>query len=128
MNVAAVAARRLSWSWNGLFRTRPRPARGAVARVRSDPRPGERRLARTVVLVTVVVVAIALLLVWVRLQSVNSGYELSAARHLAHRLEQEQLELELELATLKSPRRLERLAHERLGMGPPAAGQVVNVP
>jgi len=74
------------------------------------------------------VVAVALLLVWVRLQAVHMGYQLSAARHLAHHLEQEQRELEIEIATLTSPRRLEQLARERLGMGPPSAGQVVSVP
>jgi cell division protein FtsL len=66
--------------------------------------------------------------VWVRLQVVNAGYELSTARRLAHRLEQEQRELEIEVATLTSPRRLERVARERLGMGPPAPGQIVSVP
>jgi cell division protein FtsL len=100
-----------------------------VAEVRARPhRTGERRLSLAIVLGAVVVVAIALLLVWVRLQAVHTGYQLSAARHLAHRLEQEQRELELEIATLTSPRRLERLARERLGMGPPTSGQIVSVP
>jgi cell division protein FtsL len=74
------------------------------------------------------VVGIALLLVWVRLQAVHTGYQLSAARHLVHKLEQEQRELEMEISTLTSPRRLEVEARARLGMGPPAPGQIVNVP
>jgi cell division protein FtsL len=68
------------------------------------------------------------LLVWVRLQVVHAGYELSTARRLAHRLEQEQRELGIEVATLTSPRRLEKIARERLGMGPPTPGQIVSVP
>ena len=126
MSVAAVGTREGTVSWGALLRSR-RPRR-TVTGVRGRPQPGERRLARAIVVVALVVVGIALLLVWVRLQVVHTGYQLSAARHLAHRLEQEQRELELEIATLKSPRRIERLAHERLGMGPPASGQVVTLP
>jgi cell division protein FtsL len=99
-----------------------------VAGVRARPGAGEKRLALAVVLGVLLVVGVALLLVWVRLQAVHTGYQLSAARHLAHRLEQEQRELELEIATLTSPRRLELLARERLGMGPPTPGQIVRVP
>ena len=86
--------------------------------MRARPRAGERRLALAIALGTLMVVGVSLLLVWVRLQTVHTGYQLSTARHLAHRLEQEQRELELEIATLTSPRRLEQLARERLGMGP----------
>jgi cell division protein FtsL len=103
-------------------------AQDTVAAVRARPRAGERRLALSIVLAALTVVAASLVLVWVRLQAVHTGYQLSAARHLAHRLEQEQRELELEIATLTSPRRLERVARERLGMGPPAPGQIVSVP
>jgi cell division protein FtsL len=69
---------------------------------------------------------IALALVWVRLHVVHTGYELSTARQLELRLEQEQRELEIEIATRTSPRRLEEVARRRLGMGPPAPGQVVS--
>ena len=124
MSVAAVGARRMPAPWGRWLHA----AGDAVTGVRARPRPGERRLALAVGLGAMMVVAVALLLVWVRLQAVNTGYQLSAARHLAHRLEQEQRELELELATLTSPRRLELLARERLGMGPPTPGQIVNVP
>ena len=129
MSVAAVDTRRMPAPWGRSFPTPRRPSGDPVAEVRSRPqRAGERRLSLAIVLGAVVVVAVALLLVWVRLQAVHTGYQLSAARHLAHRLEQEQRELELEIATLTSPRRLELLARERLGMGPPTRGQIVSVP
>ncbi len=51
---------------------------------------------------------------------------LSTARQLELRLEQEQRELEIEIATRTSPRRLEEVARRRLGMGPPAPGQIVS--
>jgi len=124
----AVGTRRLPVFWGRAAQPAGRKSPDTVAGVRAQPQPGERRLGLALVLGAIVFVAVALLLVWVRLQSVHTGYQLSAARHLAHRLEQEQRELELELATLTSPGRLERLARERLGMGPPAPGQIVSVP
>ena len=105
-----------------------RPAPDGVAAVRARPRAGERRLTAAVALAVLMVIAGSLALVWVRLQTVHAGYDLSAARHLAHHLEQEQRELEIEIATLTSPRRLEHVARERLGMTPPAPGQIVSVP
>jgi cell division protein FtsL len=71
---------------------------------------------------------IALVLVWVRLQILHTGYDLSTARKLEIKLKHEQRELGLALATLTSPRRLEEAARGRLGMGPPAPGQVVSAP
>jgi cell division protein FtsL len=124
----AVGTRRFPVFWSRAPQSSGRKSSDTVAGVRAQPKPGERRLGLAIVLGGVVFVAVALLLVWVRLQSVHMGYQLSAARHLAHRLEQEQRELALELATLTSPRRLEHLARERLGMGPPAPGQIVSVP
>ncbi len=128
----AIAARRLpTVIWGHSLQAPGR--RGAeraseVARVRAHPQTGERRLMAVIGIGLLVVAGVALLLVWVRLQTVDTGYALSAARHLAHRLEQEQRELEMEISTLTSPRRLERVARERLGMGPPTPGQIVNVP
>jgi cell division protein FtsL len=119
MNVAAAPT-----PWIG----RPPAARGVVAGVRRRTSARERRLARQVGLGAAGALAIALLLVWIRLQVVHTGYELSTARQLEHKLEQEQRELALEIATLTSPRRLEELARERLGMRPPAPGQVVSPP
>jgi cell division protein FtsL len=123
----AVDTRRLPAPWTSSLRSSNSGRRGAVAGVR-ERTPGERRLGRAIGLGFALVIAIALLLVWVRLHTVHTGYQLSAARHLVHKLEQEQRELELEIATLTSPRRLESLARERLGMGPPRPGQIVSVP
>jgi cell division protein FtsL len=120
MNVAVA--------WGRSLHQAGRSAPATVAAVRARPTDGERRLTFAIGVGALMVVGVALLLVWVRLQAVHTGYQLSAARHLTHRLEQEQRELELEIATLTSPRRLETLARERLGMGPPAAGQIVSVP
>ncbi|MCC6767074.1 MAG: cell division protein FtsL [Deltaproteobacteria bacterium] len=118
MSIAAV------WERSG-----PLAGRGAAASVGAARARGtDRRVVLMAGLGVSMVVGVALLLVWVRLQAVHTGYQLSAARHLVHKLEQEQRELGIEIATLTSPRRLETLARERLGMGPPTPGQIVSVP
>lgn len=121
----AVAARA---GWVGRAYTRAGPMRGAVASVRRRWSERERPLAREIGVVAVVAFVIALALVWVRLQVVHVGYDLSTARQLERKLGQEQRELTLEIATLTSPRRLEELARARLGMRPPLEDQVVSAP
>jgi cell division protein FtsL len=81
-----------------------------------------------VVLLSFVLVGVALAHVWLRLQVVQMGYELSTASKLQNQLEQEQRELKVELATLMSPDRLEALARRRLGLAPPEKGQVIILP
>src|SRR5690242_17860697 len=62
-----------------------------------------------------------------RILVVRVGYQLSTAEAQYQRLSREHDRLKLELATLKSPAKLERVARERLGMGPPPGGRVVAV-
>jgi cell division protein FtsL len=73
-------------------------------------------------------VGVALVHVWLRLQVVHMGYVLSTTTKLQSRLEQENRELKLELATLTSPKRLEATARKRLGLVPPEKGQVIILP
>jgi cell division protein FtsL len=66
--------------------------------------------------------------VWLRLQVVHMGYVLSTTTKLHGRLEQENRELKVELATLTSPDRLEAMARRRLGLMSPEKGQVIVLP
>jgi cell division protein FtsL len=66
--------------------------------------------------------------VWLRLETVNLGYELSSARQMQLRLEHERQELEVEIATLRDPARIADIARRRLGMRDPEKGQVVVLP
>ena len=63
--------------------------------------------------------------VWVRLQVTELGYGLSTAREIVASLEQEQRELETELAMLTAPQHLAEEAGRRLRMREPKPGQVV---
>jgi len=76
----------------------------------------------------VVLIALCMVQVWLRLQVMHVGYELSVAHEMRLRLEQEQRELEVELATLRDPGRVGELARRRLGMAEPRADQVVVLP
>lgn len=68
----------------------------------------------------------AALQVWVQLQTTELGYEIGLVRQLMRRAASERGELEAELAAVTSPRALDRAA-ARLGLRPPAEGQVVGL-
>lgn len=84
-----------------------------------------RRNVLAPVALSVLVAALALLLVWQRLRVVQFGYVLSSAAKLERRLEGDNRELKIELATLTAPGRLESMARERLGLKEPRQEQVV---
>jgi cell division protein FtsL len=91
-------------------------------------RRGGRRLFFFTTLLALALIAVVLVHVWLRLQVVKTGYVLSTASKLQSRLEQENRELKIELATITSPDRLESLARRRLGLVPPDKGQVIILP
>jgi cell division protein FtsL len=102
---------------------RPRPDRR-----RSRPDDARRRRRSHVgyaLIAAAVLVACGLAHVWVRLQVTEFGYELNTTREIIARLEQEQRELETELAMLTAPQRLTEEARRRLRLSEPKPGQVV---
>ena len=86
-----------------------------------------RWLVRRTIALGLVLVALAMAMVWVRLQVTEIGYQLSAARQMQDRLEQQRRELEVELAMLRDRSHLAELATKRLGMRDPDKGQVVEL-
>ena len=71
--------------------------------------------------------AVGILHVTSRVFVVDMGYRLSKAQAEANNLTRENDRLKLELATLKAPARLERLAREQLGMMMPPGSAVVSL-
>jgi cell division protein FtsL len=69
--------------------------------------------------------ALGIFHVWSRTRVLAAGYELGRLESEHRQLLAERDRLKLEVATLRSPGRLERFARERLGMAPPAPGAVV---
>lgn len=72
--------------------------------------------------------AVGILHVTSRVLVVDMGYRLSKAQSEGNALTRENDRLKLELATLKAPARLEKLAREQLGMMMPAGSAVVSLP
>jgi cell division protein FtsL len=71
--------------------------------------------------------AVGILHVSSRVLVVDMGYRLSRAEAESRTLTRENDRLKLELATLKAPARLERVAKEQLGMAMPKGGAVVSL-
>lgn len=81
---------------------------------------GGRALA--LMLLTVFFTTAALAHVWVRLQVVRLGYNLSRETEREKSLQQIHRKLQVEKALLRNPERLERLARERLRLTMPNPG------
>ena len=92
-------------------------------RLHREPDPRARRSAATMVLCSIVLVALALGAVAFRIEQVHLAYRLDALRAERARTEVLIRQLEVELATLRSPGRLEQRAR-RIGMTAPALDQV----
>jgi cell division protein FtsB len=117
----------------------PRPKGGAhtltVRRPLVSPQLDRRRfvqamrrwLVRRTIALGLVLLGLCIVQVWLRLQVVDVGYQLSAARQMQQRLEQQRRELEVELAMLRDRAHLGELATKRLGMRDPEKGQVVDL-
>jgi cell division protein FtsL len=91
-------------------------------------RAGRRQHVFIAGLSALALIGVVLVHVWLRLQVVQMGYALSTISKLQGRLEQENRELKVELATLTSPERLEALARSRLGLVTPDKGQIIVLP
>ena len=87
----------------------------------SDPRA--RRSAAALLLCSIVLVALALGVVAIRIEQIHLAYRLDALRAERTRTEVLIRQLEVELATLRSPGRIEQRARQ-LGMVAPSMAQV----
>jgi cell division protein FtsL len=103
-------------------------AAGGRERPARTPRGARRQSIFWIAGLLVVLMALVWLHVWLRLQVVHLGYVLSTTSKLQGRLEQENRELKIELATMTSPERLESLARRRLSLRQPEKGQVIVLP
>ena len=81
----------------------------------------------TALLFAAPVVAAALFYVWTHVHAVRLGYALSDAGERHQTLVEEQRALELDVAALKAPERLESVA-KKYGLAPPKPEQVIRMP
>jgi cell division protein FtsL len=89
-----------------------------------------RKLKTTMIWIIFMTMFIAELLIytWCRVQYVGIGYEISKAAH--HHQEHINLQnnLKVELASLKSPDRIAKIAKNQLGLKTPTPAQVIIIP
>ncbi|MDQ3263919.1 MAG: cell division protein FtsL [Myxococcota bacterium] len=78
------------------------------------------------VVLAVAFVGVGVFHVTARVMVVEAGYRLSRLETENREMIRENDTLKLELATLKSPARMEKLAREQLGMTPPPPGAVLS--
>jgi cell division protein FtsL len=96
------------------------------------PARARRRINRRMVVVGavffVVLIGELFLYAWVRMQCVRAGYDIGVLMKEQRQLAELQDSLKVELARLKSPQRITRIARDNLGMTLPAPKQVLVMP
>lgn len=75
-----------------------------------------------------VFIAELLVYTWVRVQCVRVGYEISALNKEQQGLTELQANLKVELARLKAPQRITKIAQEKLGLTLPTPKQIMVLP
>lgn len=65
---------------------------------------------------------------WCRVQSVRVKYQIAAETAKHEHLVELRDNLKIEIARLKSPRRITEIARRQLGLTTPTAGQIVSIP
>ncbi len=93
-------------------------------RRKARPKTRHRGMVILMFLALVVVCSAAASQVWTRLRSINSGYKLTEVNAEHSRLVETNRQLKIELALLKSPARIKRIASSKLGMASPRPHQV----
>ena len=88
-------------------------------------RESPARVVGRVALSVAAVAAVGLFHVWSHTRVTTAGYRLGELQRARSALVAERGRLEVEVAALRAPGRLESFARTRLGMAPPAPGAVV---
>ncbi|MFH0786536.1 MAG: cell division protein FtsL [Pseudomonadota bacterium] len=65
-----------------------------------------------------------LVYIWLHVQTVNFSYDIAKAQKQKRELSEMNKKLRVQLANLKSPERIEGIALTKLGLRPPAKGQI----
>ena len=79
----------------------------------------------TFIFVTLVLMAVALVYVWSHIRMTELEYKVAEEMTIKEKLIEEQNKLKVEIATLKSPQRLEAMAKEKLQMTYPTRDQFI---
>ncbi len=107
------------------------PGREGEEKATSMGEDGAREVNRNLIFVvlvaTLVFIGSSLFYVWSHHQIISLGYETSQASQEEQAFLQENKRLRLELAALKAPSRIEKMAQQQLGLGIPQKEQLIIV-
>jgi len=93
----------------------------------STPKEVNRNLIFVALVVALAFIGCSLFYVWSHQQVISLGYEISQAAREEQELLQENKKLRLELAALKAPSRIEKMASRELGLINPQKEQMIIV-
>jgi cell division protein FtsL len=91
-------------------------------------RPGRRKQVAIWALVLSLVITELLFYTWCRVQCVNTGYLIAQESRKQQELAKFQNNLKIELARLKAPETISRIARNKLSLAMPDPQQIVVVP
>jgi len=95
---------------------------------KTDKNTGKQKVMIVWIIFMALFIAEFLLYAWSRVQCVDAGYEISRATQHQQELTTLQNNLKIELASLKSPDRIEKIAKKDLGLITPTPKQMVIIP
>ncbi|RJQ66291.1 MAG: hypothetical protein C4519_26050 [Desulfobacteraceae bacterium] len=90
--------------------------------------PSKLRVKLAWVMVLGLLIGESLFYTWCRVQCVGTGYTIDRESRKQQELKTLQNSLKIELARLKAPENLSRIAREKLALGMPGAHQIIVVP
>lgn len=96
-------------------------------RVRARKRTDITHFLFITIVAALVIIAVLSTHLWIRLAVVNLSYEISTLNSQRSSLEDDNRRLRLELLTLKSPKRIERIARDELGLVYPSGKHILYV-
>ena len=88
----------------------------------------ERKYTGLWILIMVLLISELYSYTWCRIQCVKTGYQISKETDKNLKLIALQKNLKIEIARLKSPRRIAKIATQQLGLIMPKPGQVITIP
>ena len=101
---------------------------GSGSRGNRKVRPARKTKTGIWILVMALFFVQALFYVWCRVQCVSAGYGIDREMRRRQALTRERNTLNIEMARLKSPERIETIARTRLGLVMPDVQQTVTLP
>ena len=89
---------------------------------------GESKITGIWIMFMVIFIAELFLYTWCRVNYIDMGYEISKEANKQNELIALQNNLKIELASLKSPERIARIAKDQLGLKAPTKSQTIVIP